>query len=162
MENTEKISTAKQLAALKMLLVQYGVLHESLKFQFELYLLCCAPRSLGGEVALDFSNKRFICYIYFDYLYSRVKINGVYKHKQLKNKDGIKKTFFDLSKHDQKLYKQQAALAVNNLKRWYSELSWGNETNVVVYIDGVENGIHVKDKKRLSGKKENRKRKVNK
>lgn len=120
-------SWKRQLLIAKLLLKNYGMLHELQVRQLECYLIACCPTSLDGTVEIDAEAKSVI-YQIFTKRFFRLK------EKKLapRHKWEVKVSHM----FGKKAYAEEAALAAVNLNTWTKELLWEDETKVKVFIDG--------------------------
>ena len=133
MEETPKSDTKswkRQLLIAKLLLRNYGILHEFHVRQIECYLVACCPSSLDGVVEVDADNKLVSYKIYTSRFFKRLE------DKKLKPRGSWEKKVSHL--FGKKKYKVELDLAQINLNTWTKELLWGDETKVKVMIDGRE------------------------
>ena len=120
-------SWKRQLLVAKLLLRNYGILHEFHARQIECYLVACCPIALDGIVEIDADNKMVSYTIYTSRFFKR-------HEKKLVPRNEWSKKISHLFGHAQ--YESERALALVNLNTWTKELLWGDDTKVKVMIDG--------------------------
>lgn len=123
-------SWRQRLMLAKMLLRQYGILHEFHVKQLENYPIACCKISLDGDIEVD-ADRRLVSF--------NVRTLKEYKKK---NGEVVPRAQFSLYrtfKISKQEYQNECELALINLNTWTKELLWGiNETKVKVLIDGRE------------------------
>lgn len=130
MEQTSEANSKswkRQLVIAKLLLRNYGILHEFHVRQIECYLVGCCQTSLDGVVEIDADNK-VVSYKIFTSRFFEKKGDKI-----APKKEWVKKMSHLFGK---KQYEEEVAFANINLKTWTKELLWGDETKVKVMIDG--------------------------
>lgn len=120
-------SWKRQLLIAKLLLRNYGILHEFHVRQLECYLIACCPTSLDGNVEIDAENKS-VSYNIYTSRFFRLKEKKLLPRNKWENK--VMHLF------GKKKYSEEVDLASVNLYTWTRELLWGEETKVKVMIDG--------------------------
>jgi len=121
-------SWKRQLLIAKLLLRNYGILHEFHIRQLECYLVACCKTALDGTVEIDADNKSVSYQIYTSGYWKRNKE----KKLSPRNKWSIKLNMLT----SKKKYLDEVALATINLNTWTRELLWGDDTKIKVMIDG--------------------------
>jgi hypothetical protein len=126
-EDNTKLSDLKSKVLLaKLLLLKYGILHSFHSQQLQYYVIGCCNITIDGsaQVAAD---KKLVKYELFTEKYYYKKMKKTIKRSKLD-------AFFAMWPSK---YKKECKDAYANLDMWCKELLWGDETTVVVEIDGV-------------------------
>lgn len=120
-------SWKRQLLIAKLLLKNYGMLHELQVRQLECYLVACCPIALDGTVEIDADAKSVVYQIFTKRFYRLKEKKLAPRHKwELKVMHLFKK----------KEYQDEVAFAAINLNTWTKELLWEDETKIKVFVDG--------------------------
>lgn len=119
-------SWQQTLALAKVLLRNYGILHEIQAEQLKRYPIACCNISIDGSASIDGDKKSVTFEIKTSREYYIEAGKSVKRHKY----SPTKLTFTS------KKYSEELKMATTNLTNWTKGLLWGDDTIVEVIIDG--------------------------
>jgi hypothetical protein len=127
-ENKENLdrSWRAQVALAKLLLTKYGFMHSFHEEQMGFYATACCMISLGGQYKVMPETKTIEYEIVTEKYFQKIRKENV-KRSPVASVIAVPPW----------KYKKECSIAKHNLNKWTRELMWGDETKVVVKIDGV-------------------------
>lgn len=136
-----------QLAAIKMLFLQYGVVHEVLARAFKWYLVGCDKNSVGGFIRITSDRQKLIvCNVYTNFFFSTKDMRKPSK------KLAITKVNFSKLQRSTKKWAEYQSTVKNirrNLNSWLKHWVW-TDTKIIIYVD---NELSIPELKKLDGQK---------
>lgn len=130
-EDSSALSDLKSKVLLaKLLLLKYGVMHSFHEQQLEYYLIACCCIAIDGTVSVLPSTKT----VKFEIMTEKF----FYKERKQTKKRHKLATYFNVAPWK---YKKECSVAVKNLDMWCKELLWGDDTTVIVTVDGVRSYV---------------------